>query len=415
MTGRDRVLVVVEQLRRAAPGGIGTTALGLLDGLRRVGPDVSDRVDLYASRPRRGPDPLHALGYPVVTVPIPGPVLTRAWDRGRLPAPRHVSVVHAVSLAFPPPRRAALVVQVNDLLWRALPEAFPPRGRRWHEAALARALVLADRLVVPAQTVAAELVAAGADPSAIRVVPYGCDHLAPPARDAAIRMLARSGVSGPFLLSVGTLEPRKNLQRIIGAYRSIRDALPAPWPLVLVGPQGWNEQIAATEDVVLAGRVEPPVLTALYDMARLLVYVPLMEGYGLPPLEAMSRGTPVVASPLPSTGTAAYDVDPGDQDAIAAALLTVASDEHVRSALSERGRVHSASLTWAATARSMAAIWDEDDLGSRAASRGNGLGRRADRRLSGQGRDQAGRPAATRSGERAPRQVGDGESGACAC
>lgn len=419
MTGSGRVLVVVEQLRRAVPGGIGTTALGLLDGLRRVGSDASDRVELYASRPRHGPDPLRTLGYPVVTVPVPGPVLTRAWARGRLPAPRHVSVVHAVSLAFPPPRSAALVVQVNDLLWRALPEAFPPRGRRWHEGALARAIALADRLVVPAPAVAAELVAAGAHPSVIRVVPYGCDHLAPPDRDAATHVLARFGVRGPFLLSVGTLEPRKNLRRIIGAYRSIRDALPAPWPLVLVGPQGWDEQIAATEDVVLVGRVEPPVLTALYDMARLLVYAPLMEGYGLPPLEAMSRGTPVVASPLPSTGTAAYDVDPDDQDAIATALLTVSCDEEVRSALSERGRVHSASLTWAATARSMAAIWDEDELGSRPVSGGSGLGRRTDRRTGrrpvGQGRGQVGPSAGAQPSKPSPGQRGDGESGACAC
>ncbi len=400
MTGRGRVLVVVEQLRRAAPGGIGTTALGLLGGLRRAGTDVSGRVDLYASGHRHGADPLHALGYPVVTVPIPGPVLTRAWDRGRLPVPRRTSVVHAVSLAFPPPRRAALVVQVNDLLWRALPEAFPPRGRRWHEAALARALALADRLVVPAPVVAGELVAAGADPSAIRVVPYGCDHLAPPDRDAAIRMLARSGVNGPFLLSVGTLEPRKNLHRIIGAYQSIRDALPGPWPLVLVGPQGWNEQVAATPDVVLVGRVEPPVLTALYDLARLLAYVPLREGYGLPPLEAMSRGTPVVASPLPSTGTAAYDVDPDDQEAIATALLTVASDEQVRSALAERGRIHSASLTWEATARSIAAIWAEDDLGPRPAVRAG--------RASGRG----GKRARGQATGRANGQAGKGDSGA---
>ena len=136
------------------------------------------------------------------------------------------------------------------------------------------------------------------------------------------------GVDGPFLLSVGTLEPRKNLPRLVEAYERIRASLPEPWPLVLVGPERLG-RAGQAGDRRGPGRhwSRPPELSALYAMARLLAYVPLVEGFGLPPVEAMALGTPVVASPLPSTAGAAFEVDPLDTDSIAAGLLTVATDE----------------------------------------------------------------------------------------
>ena len=138
------------------------------------------------------------------------------------------------------------------------------------------------------------------------MIPMGSDHLPPPDSTAGAAHLARLGIHGPFLLSVGTLEPRKNQARLIEAYGRIRGSLPEPWPLVMVGPTGWGEQVAPATGVILAGLVSPAELSALYAMARLLAYVPLIEGFGLPPVEAMAFGTPVVASPLPSTAGAAH-------------------------------------------------------------------------------------------------------------
>ena len=167
----------------------------------------------------------------------------------------------------------------------------------------------------------------------ITVIPMGSDHLPPPDIGGAAAHLASLGVHGPFLLSVGTLEPRKNLRRLVEAYESIRDELPEPWPLVMVGPSGWGEQVPPGPGVVHAGSVSAGELSGLYASARLLAYVPLIEGFGLPPVEAMSVGTPVVASPLPSTGGAAREVDPNDTASIAAGLLDVATDEPVRQEL----------------------------------------------------------------------------------
>jgi glycosyltransferase involved in cell wall biosynthesis len=357
-----RLLMMAEQLRRPASGGIGTYIRGLLQGLDDLPADVRPDVILTASRSasREGvSDLLSGLGHPVRAYPVPGPVLTRAWDRGLLRCPRHVDVVQATSLSTMVPGRAALVTTVHDLLWRRVPAAYPPRGRRWHEAALRRALRRSDRFIVPADVVASDLVEAGASSDKVHVIPMGSDHLPPPDIQGAHDLLVPMGVEGPFLLSVGTLEPRKNLSRLVEAYGRVRGALPEPWPLVLVGPTGWGERVKPETGVVLTGLVNPSELSALYAMARLLAYVPLVEGFGLPPVEGMALGTPVVASPLPSTAGAAFEVDPLDVDSIAAGLLAVATDEATRARLRQLGRERSAELRWSGIARRHVAVWEE--------------------------------------------------------
>ncbi|MGA2520011.1 MAG: glycosyltransferase family 1 protein [Acidimicrobiales bacterium] len=351
------MLVVAEQLRRAVPGGIGTAGLGLLRGLATLARGEAPSVTLYASRARSVPDPLAATGYPVLTSRLPAPVLTRAWDRGVLGVPGGFGVVHTLSLAVPPTGRVPLVATVHDMAWRHHPDAYPTRGRRWHEAALVRALRKASHFVVPADVVAAELVAAGAAPDAVSVVPLGCDHLPDPDDAAAGAVLARLGVAGEFVLAVGTLEPRKNLPRLFDAYDKARSALAPSCALVVVGPSGWGDTVAPRPGVVLAGPVDGATLAALYRRTRLLVYVPLEEGFGLPPVEAMREGAPVVASPVPSTGGAALEVDPTDVDAIAAGIVAAAVDEDTRARLRAAGAARAASLTWRSTAAAVVALW----------------------------------------------------------
>ncbi len=357
---RTRVLMMVEQLRRPASGGIGTYIKGLLQGLDDLPPTERPDLTLVASRSTSGgPDPLGELGHTVRSYPVPGPVLTRAWDRGVLRGARGFDVVQATSLSTLEPGRAALVTTVHDLLWRRVPEAYPARGRTWHEAALRRALQRSDRFIVPAEVVASDLVEAGAPEASVHVIPMGSDHLPPPDVTSATRLLSTMGVDGPFILSVGTLEPRKNLVRLVDAYEQVRTSLPEPWPLVLVGPSGWGARVKPATGVVLTGMVTPSELSALYAMARLLAYVPLEEGFGLPPVEAMALGTPVVASPLPSTAGAAFEVDPLDTDAIADGLLTVATDEGGRERLRRLGRARSDELRWSGIARQHLAVWEE--------------------------------------------------------
>lgn len=393
------VLLAVEQLRRTVPGGVGRYATCLLDGLVALGAPVDG---LLASR-HRGPgqDPLERWGIPVLASSLPGPLLTRLWDTGLLRAPSGAPVVHAVSLAAPPPaRRVAgapgqvLTVTVHDLAWRVHPEATTARGRRWHDAALGRALARARAVVVPSAPVAAALGAAGADPSRVHVIAHGVDHLPAPDLEGAGALLERLGVTGEYLLAAGTLEPRKNLARLAAAYAKARPLLPGDWPLVVVGPAGWGDAGLpgprpgarlgaqpgadgrsgrggagpggnATASLIAAGAVPDGVLAALYAGARAFCYVPLAEGYGLPPVEAMTCGTPVLAStavpsvdPELGSRSPALCVDPLSVDAIAAGLVAVSGDESLRAALVARGAARVAGQTWRRSAEAHALLWE---------------------------------------------------------
>ena len=368
------VLMAVEQLRRRVPGGIGAYALGLLSGLDQCARE-GDGVDvtLLASRaPHRAPkDPLAALGRPVRTTWWTGPLTVRAWDHGLLHAPRGFDIVHSVSLASPRPHRSSesrLVVTAHDVAWRRHPDATTNRGRRWHEAALQRARDCGAALVVSSRFVASDLTALGVDASRITVVRGGTDHLAEPDPAAAAALLQQAGVSGDFLLTVSTLEPRKNLDRLVRAYTRLRPSLPVPWPLVIVGPTGWGHEPARTmetEGVRFTGAVSDGVLADLYRRARAFAYVPLTEGYGLPPLEAMRSGTPtVVSNEVPSVNDLDGDgppparvVDPLDVDDIAAGLGEVLTDHALRADLSVRGSAHALPRTWRGAALEHLALW----------------------------------------------------------
>ena len=380
MADTPRVLMAVEQLRRAVPGGIGAYARGLLAGLAQCGED-GDEVDitLLASRypgrlvggSDRPADPVAQFGRPLRLSVLPGPVLTRAWDHGWVRAPAGFDVVHSISSAFPLPARGGRersVVTVHDLAWRRQPAAATDRGARWHEAALRRACDSGAALIVTSKLVAADLVSDGVEADRLIIVHGGSDHLVEedPVRSDAL--LRRLGVPGEFLLTVSTLEPRKNVDRLLQAYARARPTLPEPWPLVIVGPTGWGPVLTSPrgqEGVVFAGAVTDAVLSGLYRRARAFAYVPLTEGYGLPPLEAMRMGTPaVIAHEVPSVvdldepgPSPALIVDPLDVEGIAAALTTVLTDDAVRADLAARGEAHARSRTWRTAAHQHIGLW----------------------------------------------------------
>ena len=367
------VLLAVEQLRRRVPGGIGTYARGLLGGLAVAategdGPEVA----LLASRaPGGADDPLAAFGRPLHTSRLPGRLLTQAWDHGLLRAPAGFDIVHSVSLASPHLRRSSpgrLVVTVHDVAWRRHPEATTRRGTRWHEAALHQAKRSEAALVVPSRLVASDLAAMGIADGRITVVPSGADHLPEPDADATDVLLRKVGISGEFLLTVGTLEPRKNLDRLVRAFAQVRDSLPGPWTLVIVGPTGWGPEPPvprAADHVVFTGPVPDVVLSELYRRARAFAYVPLTEGYGLPPLEAMRVGIPtVVSNEVPSVhdlgavGPApARIVDPLDIDDIARGLAAVLTDDALRADLGSQGAAYASARTWRGAARAHIELW----------------------------------------------------------
>lgn len=359
-----RVAVHVDQLWFSAPGGIGTYVRELVPELAAAGTDLT----LFRSEwPAPGPDWLEA--YRPAVVPGRIRTLYPRWDlTGRPPLPASLgghSVVHATNHAAVPPVRKgqALVVTVHDLAFERFPELFPRRWRWLYGAGSRAAAARAHAILVPSRATGDDLERRGdVDPARVHVTPLAAS-LATGAADPA-PTLARLGIPRPYLLSVGTLEPRKNLARLVRAYRRAG----APYALVLAGPAGWRSEDLEREVaaggpgvVVRTGALDPADLDAVYRGADALAYPSLYEGFGLPVVEAMARGVAVVASNASSipevAGDAALLVDPEDEGALADALARVLGDPELRADLGRRGREQAARFSWAATARATLAAY----------------------------------------------------------
>ena len=353
------VLVFGQQLRREVPGGIGTYTRSLIAGAARLAQSERPPLRLFASRSPVRPDPLEELGIPVDTSWLSPFLLDRGFEIGMPRIGRDASVVHAVSLAVPP-TSVPLTVALHDIAFRSVPDAYPRHGLRWHERALRRVARHAAFCIVPsiATKNAVRDSGVGIGEDRMEIVEYGSDHLPDGDTEATAGVLRRLGVGGDFLMTVGTLEPRKNLIRLFDAYGLARAKLDEAWPLVVVGPVGWGKgAIRPPKGVVFAGEVAPSVLAGLYERARIVAYVPLIEGFGLPVAEAMRAGAAVVSSPVPSSGGAAFEVDPTDVEEIAAALVAVGNDGELHDRLVAAGRERARSLTWEETARRHVTIW----------------------------------------------------------
>ena len=193
-----------------------------------------------------------------------------------------------------------------------------------------------------------------------------------PVTDAACLKALRRKYDLPpdFLLYVGTLEPRKNLHRLVRSLKEIRRN-GFRHPLVLVGADGWKmeelhaeiERLELKDAIRFTGYVPTKDLPGLFSLATLFVFPSLYEGFGLPPLEAMACGTPVLTSNCTSLaeicGGGAYLVDPRDEQALAAGMMELLTDEEMRRDLGERGRLHARQFSWTNAARKTAAVYKQ--------------------------------------------------------
>jgi glycosyltransferase involved in cell wall biosynthesis len=365
--GGPRVGVVAEQLLRPVPGGVGRYVRALASHLPVEAAVDRGTVEFLVAR--HPPDRLSAAGLPPAStrqLAWPGRLVTRTWVTLRRPGlPEELldrlDLVHATSAAVPPTGHRPLVATVHDLAFRHFPDAYPAAGRRYHERSARIVADEAARVLVPSEATARDLAELyGVDRGRVTITPLGVEVPPEPDRAGAERLLRDLGVRGPFLLAVGTLEPRKNLPRLLDAFGEVAGELPGHW-LVVVGPVGWGPRLRPTWDSVrvkLAGPVGDALLHALYQAADGLAYPSLYEGFGLPVLEAMANGAPVLTSDRSSmpevAGGAALLVDPHDRSAIAAGLVRLAGDEALRRRLVEAGRRRAAGFTWRATA---AATW----------------------------------------------------------
>jgi glycosyltransferase involved in cell wall biosynthesis len=334
--------------------------------------------DAHGLRPEasgeHGParNPPQGMPYESRVIPFP-----RLWTHVRLSwemarRPPDVLFVPAHVLPLVHPKRSA--VTVHDLGFAAHPEAHT-RFQRWYLGWSTRFNARsAARVVADSQATRGDLERLyGIPPERIAVAYPGRDETLGPVTEPAElgAMREQLGLRGPYLLYVGTLQPRKNLSRLVEAFAMAAGGLDPAMHLVLAGRQGWLSEPILTQirvsglqgRVLLPGYMPAQHLAALYSAATAFVYPSLYEGFGLPVLEAMACGTPVLcsdSSSLPEVaGDAALLVDPTDTAAMASALIQIAENGGLRQILVKRGFRQVQQFSWQRCAREVLAVLEE--------------------------------------------------------
>ena len=265
-----------------------------------------------------------------------------------------------------------VVITVHDLSLLKYPETHPQDRLRAIGRLLPKAVECADAVIVVSDFVRREVIATlDVNPGKVFTVPNGVGHeFQPLSRTETEPVLRRYGLTHQgYILTVGTLEPRKNLIRLVRAYRLLPAALQHHYPLVVAGMKGWHyESIEqALAGLVKSGQVRLPGylpasdLPAMYAGAAVMVYPSLYEGFGLPPLEAMASGVPVVTSNRSSLPEVVADagilVEPEDEAAIAESIRTLLDDEHEAHKLIQRGLKRARQFTWERCAQETVAVY----------------------------------------------------------
>lgn len=353
-----RLAVTLEQCWHHVPGGTALSVLRTVDAL-----DARPDVEVVGVAAHHGHPPAAPFwpSVPIWEHRLPRRVLYETWQRVGWPrverATGPVDALWASAVAVPP-RSVPLAVTVHDLAPLHHPEHHPRHARSFFRRAFALARERADVVCCPSRATLEDCVAHGFDRGRLRLVPWGVDvPTVTTEQVAAVR--ARLGLQDRYVLWVGTAEPRKNLPVLMEAFaRVARPGL----ELALVGPEGWNEDVRALvgdrTDVKVLGFVAEGDLAALYAGAAAFCYPSLLEGFGLPVLEALAHGTPVVTGAGTATEELVEDgagaaVDPRDPSAVAAALAAVLDDDAEAERRRVAGQARAAERSWSATATAM--------------------------------------------------------------
>lgn len=350
--------------------GVGVATAGIIGALAtRLDLDITGYALTW-----RGRDDLRSQGLPASVrlprLPMAARPLRQVWTRADLPPIEMwtgaVDVVHGTNYVVPPSRRAGRLVTVYDLTFLHYPEMCTADTLAY-PGLIRRAVARGAWVHTSSQAIAAEI--ADAFPAAadrIGVVPLGLDPLVAPSGEPVHPF--------PYVLALGTVEPRKGLPTLVAAFDEVAGAFP-DLRLVIAGPDGWGTReydasvgrSAFRDRILREGFVSDERRSALLAGATVFAYPSVYEGFGLPPLEAMSLGVPVVASTagsLPEVlGDAAAMVAPGDVGGLAGALGRLLGDDTGRAELAARGRGHAARYSWDACGSGLASLYEAVERG----------------------------------------------------
>jgi glycosyltransferase involved in cell wall biosynthesis len=352
------LVVLTEQLLAPVPGGTGRYTRELVAAMAASAPPTWTVAGVTATH-----RDLSAADVPDVAgpraLPLPRRALTALWERGVHLWPGGDALHAPTPLAPPAPRRGrCMVVTVHDTVPFTHPETLTRRGAAWHQAMIKRAAVRANAIVVPTVAVAEDLARHAPGPATIAVVPHGVPDVFLTDVDPAQLRATSIGLDLPdaYVLAVGTVEPRKGLDVLI-------EAMAKPYapdlPLVVAGPHGWGEvDLAALAEkhglpagrLRVLGMISDTDLAVVLRRASVLAVPSRAEGFGLPVLEALAVGTPVVHSDVPAlvevAGDAGVAVPRDDARTLAATLAAVLDDASGTQRRVAQGRLRAQAFTW---------------------------------------------------------------------
>ncbi len=301
-------------------------------------------------------------------------VAWRQWRLGGLARREHVDLVHYPAFIASVRCRIPAVVTIPDVVWRLQRQTIPPRKRRYYDRLIPRSMQMARRVIAISHATGAAIERLYPEYAhKVRRVHLGVDQrlfLPAQAANRSRDIRRQYGLPLRFVLALGTLEPRKNLPRLIRAFEQVAEDVP-DLDLVLAGKAGYQAgelraQVRASPAaarIVLPGHVAAADLPAVYGLAQAFAFPSLDEGFGLPILEAMACGVPVVTGNRSAmrevAGDAAELVDPEDVDSIVLGLRHVLTDAARSETLRERGLVRAAEFTWERTAAETVAVYEE--------------------------------------------------------
>jgi len=288
---------------------------------------------------------------------------------------RHPADLLHVQFTAPPFAPCPVIATIHDLSFEHLPETFNRRSWMQLRLTVRRTARTAAHIITSSEFSRRDLIETyNIAPERISVtLAAAAPHFRPAPADAVAEVRRKYGIGGDYVLAVGSIQPRKNLVRLVRAYSDLRrrrshDKLPQ---LVLVGKRAWLygetlravEQSGVASNVIFTGYVPERDLPALYTGALCFVYPSYFEGFGLPPLEAMQCGAAVIAGDRTSVpevvGDAGLLVNPFDEDAIGAAIARLIDDRGLRDALRARGRERAALFSWTETARQTLQVYEQ--------------------------------------------------------
>ena len=307
--------------------------------------------------------------------PTHKPVVRIAWEQFVQPVAlrrERIDLLHALAFAGPLAISIPWVVTIYDLSFKRYPHSFNATNRIYLTWAVRNSVRRANRIIVISESTRRDLVSMfGVSADRVSVIYCGIDPAFTSSQDPSEidAFRARHHLPEQFVLHVGTIEPRKNIARLVRAFARAQRAARLPHRLVLIGARGWKyaevdqviEQENMKDEVVFTGYVPQDELPLWHRAADLFVYPSLYEGFGLPPLDAMASGTPVVvsnASSLPEVvGDAALLVAPEDEAALADAIVRALTDRARREQMTARGLAQAAKFSWARAARETTEVY----------------------------------------------------------